>query len=82
VPLPVGARRDLSARDEDRASIRDSIGWSPATSWVGHVVSERTKLTRGEAAHALGVLWIHRSELPANLRGSCFGEAVPGASLL
>lgn len=50
----------LSARDEDRASIRNSIGWSQATSWVGHVLSEREVLSRGEAAHALGVLWIHR----------------------
>lgn len=71
----------LSARDEDRASIRNSIGWSQATSWVGHVLSERTGLTRGEAAHALGVLWIHRSQLPASLRDACFGDA-PGPSLL
>lgn len=72
----------LSARDEDRASVRNGIGWSQATSWVGHVLSERTKLTRGEAAHALGVLWIHRAHLPASLRTACFGQVSTAGPLL
>ncbi|MBE7198945.1 MAG: hypothetical protein INR70_14250 [Parafilimonas terrae] len=76
------ACRYLSERDEDRASVRNGIGWSQATSWVGHVLSEREVLSRGEAAHALGVLWGHRAQLPASLRADCFGDAVPGPSLL
>ncbi len=81
-----GAARDacryLSERDEDRASVRNGIGWSQATSWVGHVLSEREILSRGEAAHALGVLWGHRAQLPASLRGACFGAASPGPLLV
>lgn len=74
--------RYLSERDEDRASVRNGIGWSQATSWVGHVLSEREVLTRGEAAHALGVLWGHRLQLPAPLRVACFGDAAPGPLLV
>lgn len=71
------ACRFLSARDEDWASARNSIGWSQATSWTGHVLSERDALDQGQAGHALALLHTHRRQLPAELRARCFEGAPP-----
>ena len=73
--------RYLSERDEDRVSVRNGIGWSQATSWVDHVLSERDVISRGEAAPAMGVLWSHRAQFHASLRRDCFGDAAPGPLL-
>lgn len=64
----------LSARDEDWAAVRNSSGWSQATCWTGHVLSERESLDQGEAAHALALLHGHRRQLPDELALILFGE--------
>ncbi|KST61183.1 hypothetical protein AO398_00390 [Methylobacterium sp. GXS13] len=68
------ACQHLSSLDEDWASDRNSIGWSQATCWTGHLLSERTKLDQGEAAHALALLHGHRKQLPDPLCLILFGE--------
>ncbi|ACS39425.1 hypothetical protein [Methylorubrum extorquens] len=69
------ACRELSARDEDWAADRNSIGWSQATCWAGHVLSEREALDHGETAHALALLHQHRRQLSDELNLALFGEA-------
>lgn len=69
--------RILSARDDDWASDRNGAGWSQATCWVGHVLSEREELDQGEASHALHLLFTHRRQLPDDLRARIFGGAAP-----
>ncbi len=69
------ACRVLSARDEDWASDRNGVGWSQATSWTGHVLSERDALDQGSASHALHLLHTHRRQIPAELRDRLFGGA-------
>lgn len=68
------ACRVLSSRDEDWAAVRNAEGWSQATCWIGHLLSERESLDRGEAAHALGLLHGHRRQLPDDLCLALFGE--------
>lgn len=70
------ACKDISALDEDWASEANSIGWSMATCWTGHLLSERTSLDQGEAAHALALLHGHRRQLSDHLCLTLFG-AVP-----
>lgn len=69
------ACRVLSARDEDWASDQNGIGWSQATSWTGHVLSEREVLDQGSASHALRLLHPHRRQLDGELRARLFGGA-------
>lgn len=68
------ACRVLSSRDEDWAAVRNSEGWSQATCWTGHTLSERESLDQGEAAHALALLHQHRRQLPDGLSVALFGE--------
>ncbi|WP_244033204.1 hypothetical protein [Methylobacterium sp. E-016] len=70
------ACRFLSARDEDWAAVRNSSGWSQATTWRGHVVSERESLDQGEAAHALGILHGHRKQIPYRLAHTLFYRGI------
>ncbi|AWN36655.1 MULTISPECIES: hypothetical protein [Methylobacterium] len=69
------ACRALSARDEDWAAVQNGEGWSQATTWTGHVLSERESLDQGQAAHALGLLHGHRRQLSDEACIACFGEA-------
>lgn len=62
----------LSALDADWASERNGRGWSQATSWTGHLLSEREVLDQGEAAHALSILYGHRKQLPYRLAHTLF----------
>lgn len=71
------ACRALSARDEDWAAVQNREGWSQATTWTGHVLSERESLDQGQAAHALGLLHGHRRQLSDEACIALFGEA-PG----
>ena len=68
------ACKDVSALDEDWASDRNSIGWSMATCWTGHLLSERASLDQGEAAHALALLHGHRRQLTDDQCLRLFGE--------
>jgi hypothetical protein len=69
------ACQHLSSLDTDWAADRNSIGWSQATCWTGHVLSEREALDQGEAAHALALLQGHRLQLADELNVRLFGEA-------
>ncbi len=69
--------RYISALDTDWASDRNGIGWSQATSWTGHVLSERDALDQGAASHALHLLFTHRKQLPPALRARIFEGALP-----
>ncbi|WP_375453434.1 hypothetical protein [uncultured Methylobacterium sp.] len=69
------ACRVLSALDSDWASTRNSEGWSQATCWGGHLLSDMEHLDRGQAAHALALLFGHRLQLDDALAIRCFGEA-------
>ncbi|MGG3814575.1 hypothetical protein ABEV34_23405 [Methylorubrum rhodesianum] len=68
------ACQSLSARDEDWAADRNDIGWSQATTWTGHVLSERESLDQGEASHALALLHGHRRQLSDEACLALFGE--------
>lgn len=70
------ACKDVSALDEDWASEANSIGWSQATCWTGHLLSEQDVLDQGKAAHALALLHGHRRQLSDDLNLALFG-AVP-----
>ncbi len=69
------ACQHLSSLDTDWAADRNSIGWSQATCWTGHVLSEREALDQGEGAHALALLQGHRLQLADELNVRLFGEA-------
>ncbi len=69
--------RYISALDTDWASDRNGAGWSQATCWVGHVLSERDALDQGAASHALHLLHTHRKQLPPDLRARIFEGAPP-----
>ncbi len=71
----LSACRILSALDADWAAIENGKGWSQATCWTGHTLSEREALDQGEAAHALGILHGHRRQLPDALCILLFGSA-------
>ncbi|AWB22549.1 MULTISPECIES: hypothetical protein [Methylobacterium] len=68
------ACRHLSALDLDWASDRNSSGWSQATCWSGHALSERASLDQGAAAHALAILHVHRKQLTDSQRLALFEE--------
>ncbi|MBI1689545.1 hypothetical protein [Methylorubrum sp. DB1722] len=72
--------RLLSALDEDRASRRNDAGWGQDDSGVGHLLAERSELSREETAHAARLLHHHRKQLPGDLRSRLFGSAVAPAS--
>ena len=69
------ACQHLSSLDADWAADRNSIGWSQATCWTGHVLSEREALDQGEGAHALALLQGHRLQLADELNVPLFDEA-------
>ena len=69
--------RFMSALDEDWASDRNGAGWSQATSWTGHILSERDALDQGAASHALALLHTHRRQLTPDLRARIFEGAKP-----
>ncbi len=63
----------LSSRDADWAADRNDIGWSSATCWAGHALSERRELDQGTAGHALALLFQHRRQLTDSSRRALFG---------
>ncbi|SFM84721.1 hypothetical protein [Methylobacterium pseudosasicola] len=67
--------RILSALDTDWAAVRNSAGWSRATTWTGHTLAEMGELDQAQAAHALGLLHGHRRQLPDELCTLLFGSA-------
>lgn len=69
------ACRLLSGLDEDRAAIRNNIGWSAAHSHTGHVVASLPELDQTQASHALRAVWAHRRQIGAELRAAIFGSA-------
>ncbi|ARO53974.1 hypothetical protein B2G69_07295 [Methylorubrum zatmanii] len=72
----LAACRFLSSLDTDWAAIRNASGWSQATCWTGHLLSERKSLDQGETAHALALLHGHKLQLSDDLNLALFG-AVP-----
>jgi hypothetical protein len=70
----LAACRFLSSLDEDWAAVQNSAGWSQATTWTGHLLSERETLDQGEAAHALALLHGHRRQLSDEANITLFSE--------
>ncbi|BCM81701.1 hypothetical protein [Methylobacterium indicum] len=70
----LAACRHLSSLDTDWASDRNAIGWSSASCWAGHSLSERRELDQGAAGHALSLLHLHRRQLTDSQRHALFGE--------
>lgn len=70
----LAACRYLSGLDTDWASDRNSVGWSSASCWAGHALSERRELDQGVAGHALSILHQHRRQLTDSWRLALFGE--------
>lgn len=62
------AVRHITGNDEDWAAIRNDIGWSKATTVVGHVLAMADDLSALHAAHALRLLRHHRKQVPAEFR--------------
>ena len=67
------ACRFLSELDTDWAAVQNGAGWSQATCWTGHLLSERESLDQGETAHALGLLHGHRRQLSDEANLTLFG---------
>ena len=67
------ACRHLSSLDTDWAADRNSVGWSSATCWAGHSLSERRELDQGAAGHALALLHLNRRQLTDSHRAALFG---------
>lgn len=69
------ATRYISALDADWAAERNGRGWSMATCWAGHTLSDKAALDQAEAAHALELLYGHRGQLTDEMAIGCFGAA-------
>ena len=65
--------RLLSARDADRASINNKMGWGRTTTVKGHVLSSQKTLDTVLTSHALRALRTHRRQLPPELDVRLFG---------
>ncbi|GJE47000.1 hypothetical protein GOFOIKOB_0019 [Methylobacterium tardum] len=65
--------RLLSARDSDRASINNKMGWGRTTTVKGHVLSSHERFDTILASHALRALRTHRRQLPPDLDRRLFG---------
>lgn len=59
--------RGLSVADEDRATRRNGVGWSPATSRPGHWLAGLDGLDARQAAIGLRLLRRHARQLPDDL---------------
>jgi len=70
----LAACRFLSELDTDWAAVQNGAGWSQATCWTGHLLSERESLDQGEAAHAMALLHGHRRQLSDEANLAIFGE--------
>lgn len=64
------AVRHITGNDEDWAAIRNDIGWSKATTVVGHVLAMADDLSPLHAAHALRLLRHHRKQVPTEFRAA------------
>ena len=71
----LSACRIMSAMDDDWAAVENGRGWSQATTWTGHTLSEMSELDQGQASHALAILHGHRLQLPDPLNVLLFGSA-------
>jgi hypothetical protein len=65
--------RLLSARDSDRASINNKMGWGRTTTVKGHVLAGHKAFDTILASHALRALRTHRRQLPRELDQRLFG---------
>jgi hypothetical protein len=70
----LAACRFLSELDTDWAAVQNGAGWSQATCWTGHLLSERESLDQGETTHALALLHGHRRQLSDEANLTLFGE--------
>lgn len=70
----LAASRYLSELDTDWAAVQNGAGWSQATCWTGHLLSERESLDHGETAHAMALLHGHRRQLSDEANLTLFGE--------
>lgn len=68
------ACRLLTARDADRAGIRNKSGWGKTTSTRGHILADLPALDATLGSHALRALRTHRKQLPRDLELAVFGR--------
>lgn len=68
------ACRLLTARDADRAGIRNKSGWGKTTSTRGHILAGLPALDATLASHALRALRVHRKQLSRDLELRVFGH--------
>ncbi|CAO4181122.1 Transposase [Methylorubrum populi] len=66
--------RLLTARDADRAGIRNQSGWGKTTTTRGHILAGLPALDATLASHALRALRTHRKQLPRDLELRVFGH--------
>lgn len=62
----------VTALDADRASRRNDVGWSRATTLAGHVLTGKGDLDEAHASHALRILRLHHVQVPPTLRDRLF----------
>jgi hypothetical protein len=68
--LVTQALRGITDHDADWATYDNDIGWSKATTVIGHVLSLEDALSIEHAAHALKILRVHHKQVDPTLRGA------------
>ncbi len=80
--VPAAAREAcqyLTALDTDRAQEPNRRGWSPSTTYAGHLLAGMPEYGLRETVYALELVHKHRRQLPPALRATLFAGA--GAEL-
>lgn len=76
--VPAAAREaclHLTALDADRAQEPNRRGWSPSTTYAGHLLAGMDAFGTRETVYALKLLHQHRRQLPPGLRATLFAGA-------
>ena len=66
------ACRLLTAMDADRAQVRNRKGWSPSTTFPGHLLAGMDALGERETVYAIELLHKHRRQLPPAMAAVLF----------
>lgn len=73
----------LTALDADRAQDRNRKGWSPSTTFSGHLLAgmKREEIGLRETVYGLQLVHKHRSQLPPHIRTTLFAGMVGDLAL-
>ncbi len=69
------ACRYITSLDADRASVRNRKGWSPSTTYAGHLLAGMETLRERETVYALDLLHQYRRQIPPALAALLFAGA-------